>query len=104
MESKKYTIVYLPKFIKQFNSILDYIANQLKNKIAADSLYKEVVTQIEKRSKSPISFEIFKNTKNKNVNWYKIQVKSFTIFYVVNNNCMEVSRIYYSRRNFDKLI
>lgn len=104
MENKKYTIRYLPTFINQFNSILNYIANNLKNKIAADNMYKDVVKQIEKRSENPVSFEIFKNTKNKNVNWYKIQVKNFTIFYVVKDNCMEVSRIYYNRRNFDKLI
>lgn len=104
MENKNYTISYLPTFIEQFNLILNYIANNLKNKIAADKLYKNVVEQIEKRSQSPKSFEIFKNTKEKNVNWYKIKVKNFTIFYVVKDNCMEISRIYYSKRNFDKLI
>lgn len=104
MENKKYTIRYLPTFISQFEFILDYIANNLKNKIAADNLYKEVTKQIEKRSYSPTSFEIFKNTKDKQVNWYKIQVKSFTIFYTVKSNYMLVSRIYYSKRDFDKLI
>ena len=50
MENKKYTIRYLPIFINQFKSILNYIANNLSNKIAADNLYKDVVKQIEKRS------------------------------------------------------
>lgn len=104
MENKKYTIRYLPTFISQFEFILDYIANNLKNKIAADKLYKEVTKQIEKRSYSPTSFEIFKSTKDKQVNWYKIQVKSFTIFYTVKSSYMLVSRIYYSKRDFDKLI
>lgn len=84
MENKKYSIRYLPTFINQFNSILNYIIVDLKNKIAAEQLYKDIIQQIEKRSKCPSSFEIFKSTKNKDINWHKIQVKNFTIFYVLN--------------------
>ena len=103
MESK-YQIRYLPMFISQFNSILYYITHKLKNKIAAENFYKEVINQIEQRSISPESYEVFKITKKENIKYYKIQVKKITIFYVVKENVMEVRRIYYSRRNFDKLI
>lgn len=47
MGNRKYEIRYLPTFISQFNSILYYIAYELKNKIAADNFYAEVVKQIE---------------------------------------------------------
>ena len=104
MENKQYEIKYFPTFINQFNEILYYIVHNLENKDVADKLYKEVVKQIEKRSKSPTAFEIFKNTKDKNINWYKLRVKNFTIFYMVRNNSMEIKRIYYSKRNFNKLI
>ena len=46
MVNKKYEIRYLPTFISQFNNILYYIIYELKNKIAADNLYNEVVKQI----------------------------------------------------------
>ncbi len=104
MENKQYEIKYFPTFINQFNEILYYIVHNLENKDAADKLYKEVVKQIEKRSKFPTVFEIFKNTKDKNINWYKLRAKNFTIFYMVRNNSMEIKRIYYSKRNFNKLI
>ena len=104
MENKKYEIIYLPAFINQFKTILSYITYNLKNKIAADKLYNEIIEQIEKRSENPLAFEIFKTTRNKEVNWYTIRVKDFTIFYVVEGNHMILSRIYYSKRNFDKLI
>ena len=104
MENKQYEIKYFPTFINQFNEILYYIVHNLENNDAADKLYKEVVKQIEKRSKFPTAFEIFKNTKDKNINWYKLRVKNFTIFYMVRNNSMEIKRIYYSKRNFNKLI
>ena len=46
MANKKYEIRYLPTFISQFNNILYYITYELKNKIAADDFYNEVVDQI----------------------------------------------------------
>ena len=104
MANKIYQIRYLPTFISQFNNILYYIKYELKNKIAADSLYNEVVTQIEIRSQAPESYEIFKKFENVNIKYYKINIKNYTVFYSVKGNIMEVSRIYYSQRNFDKLI
>ena len=104
MANKNYKIQYLPTFISQFNNILYYITYELKNKIAADSLYNEVVKQIEIRSKAPESYEVFKKFENGNIKYYKINIKKYTVFYSVKGNIMEISRIYYSQRNFDKLI
>lgn len=104
MANKKYEIRYLPSFISQFDNILYYITYELKNKIAADNFYSEVVKQIEIRSEAPESYEVFKTIKNGKIKYYKINVKNYTIFYVVKDNVMEIRRIYYSQRNFDNLI
>lgn len=81
-----------------------YITYELKNKIAADNFYHEVIKQIEIRSEAPESYEVFKKIKKEEVKYYKINVKSYAIFYVVKNNIMEIRRIYYRQRNFDNLI
>ena len=99
MANKKYEIRYLPTFISQLNNILFYITYELKNKIAADNFYKEVVKQIEIRSNAPESYEVFKAIKGEQIKFYKINVKNYIIFYVVKDNVMEVRRIYYSQRN-----
>lgn len=104
MEKSKYTIRYLPTFISQFNNILYYLTYELKNKIAAENFYNEVIDKIEKRSEFPTAFEIFKKTKKEGVNWYRIQIRNYTVFYVVEDNIMEVRRIYYGKRNFDRFI
>lgn len=104
MANKKYEIRYLPTFISQFNNILYYITYELKNKIAADNFYNEVVKQIEARSNDPESYEVFRTLKDEKIKYYKINVKNYTIFYVVKNNVMEIRRIYYSQRNFENLI
>ena len=98
-----YIIKYLPTFSEELNSILYYLAHELKNKKAAENFYKDVFQKIEKRSFNPTAFTVYRKTKSGD-NWYKIQVKNFTIFYVVKDIVMEIRRIYYSRRNFDKLI
>ncbi len=104
MANKKYEIRYLPTFISQFNNILYYITYELKNKIAADDFYTEVVKQIEIRSYAPKSYEVFKTISKEKIKYYKINVKKYSIFYVVKDNIMEIRRIYYSQRNFEKLI
>ncbi len=104
MANKKYEIRYLPTFISQFNNILYYITYELKNKIAADNLYNEVVNQIEKRSNAPESNEVFKTFNGGKIKYYKINVKNFTIFYIVKGKVMEIRRIYYSKSNFENFI
>ena len=105
MANNKYTIRYSSTYINQFNSILKYIVNNLKNKIAAENFYNEVIKEIEKRSENPEGYEKYISTRKRKNTYYRIYVKNYTIFYIVtNNNTMEVRRILYSRRNFDKLI
>jgi hypothetical protein len=38
------------------------------------------------------------------IKYYKINVKNYTISYVVKDIVMEIRRIYYSQRNFENLI
>ncbi|MGN1298888.1 MAG: type II toxin-antitoxin system RelE/ParE family toxin [Candidatus Scatovivens sp.] len=104
MDNKKYNIKYLSTFVNQLNNILYHLTYVLRNKNAAEKFREEVIEKIEKRSKSTTSFEIFKKSKNEQINWYRIYVKNYTIFYVVKNDVMEVRRIYYSKRSFKKLI
>ena len=36
--------------------------------------------------------------------YYRIYIKNYTIFYTIEKDCMEIRRIIYSKRNFNKLI
>ena len=104
MANNKYTIRYSSTYINQFNSILKYIVNNLKNKIAAENFYNEVIKEIEKRSENPEGYEKYMSTRKRKNTYYRIYVKNYTIFYTVKDNTMEMRRILYSRRNFDKII
>ena len=100
----KYTIKYTYTFTKQFKNILKYFIYKLKNKIAAENFYNEVIREIEKRSENPKSFEKYRSNKKRKNTYYRIYVKNYTIFYVVKNNTMEIRRILYSKRNMTNIL
>ena len=104
MANNQYTIIYSSSYINQFNSILKYFINDLKNKIAAENFYNEVIQKIETRSKNPKGYEKYISNRKRKNTYYRIYVKNYTIFYTVKDNTMEIRRILYSKRNFDKLV
>lgn len=101
---KKYQIIYDELFDKDFESILIYIRNELKNEIAASNLANLVWSEIENRAKNPIIYEQYKSYKNRDEIFYKLYIKNYTVFYVVTEDTMEIRRMIYSKRNLDKLI
>lgn len=98
---KKYKLEYLPFFYQDLDRITDYIRYNLANEIAAGKLLDEVEKEIQQRLNSPASYEKYITDKNKT--YYRIYVKNYTIFYKVKNNTMIVSRILYSRMNFNQI-
>lgn len=104
MKNKRYKIMYSSTFIKQFNGVLKYLKNKLKNKIAAENFYNEVIKEIEKRSENPENYEKYMGSQKRKNTYYRIYVKNYTIFYVVKDNTMEIRRIIYSKRNLDKIL
>lgn len=104
MENNEYEIKYSSTFINQFNNILKYFMYKLKNKIVAENFYNEVIREIEIRSENPENYEKYIGTRKRKYPYYRIYVKNYTVFYIVKENVMEVRRIIYSKRNFDKII
>lgn len=101
---KKYKIKYLPLFYDDLDKITDYIRYELANEIAADNFVNELEKEIHQRAYNPDSYEKYLSIKKRKNTYYKIYVKNYTVFYTVKDNTMEVRRILYSKRNFDKLI
>ena len=104
MSSKRYKLQILPLFEEDLNEIIDYIAFKLKNQKAAMDLVDAVENAIYNRLSNPESFEEFQSVKEREHLYYRIRVKSFTIFYVVIDDIMEVRRILYSRRDLPRLL
>ena len=104
MNEKHYELRILPLFEDDLNEIVDYITYRLRNLIAAEALIDEVEEAIYEGLSCAESFAPYPSSRERKYPYYPIQVKNFTIFYVVIGNTMEVRRIIYSRRNMEKLI
>lgn len=99
MNGKHYELSILPLFEDDLNEIVDYITYRLRNPTAAERLVNDVEAAILERLPCAESFEPYHSARERQYPYYRIQVRNFTIFYVVIGNMMEVRRILYSRRN-----
>lgn len=104
MNGKRYELSILPLFEDDLAEIVDYITYRLRNPIAAGNLIDEVEKAINERLDCTEAFEPYRSNRERKHPYYCIQVKNFTIFYVVIGNTMEVRRIIYSRRNLKNMI
>ena len=100
MSKRTYKLKFLPLFEEDLNEIVDYITYRLKNPTAAERLVEDIENAIEERIPFAESFEQFHSTRERKYPYYRIQVRNFTIFYVVIGDTMEVRRIQHSRRNW----
>ncbi len=100
MLNKEYNLRFLSLFREDLNDIVDYLTDELNNSDAAKVLVDDVEKAIYKRLRNPKSFEIFKSSRNRNHQYYRIYVINFMIFYVVYDDVMEVRRITYNRREW----
>lgn len=104
MDGKRYDLRILPLFEEDLNKIVDYIALRLQNPVAAERLVDDVEVAIQERLHCAEAFEPYHSAKERRYPYYRIQVRNFTIFYVVIGSTMEVRRILYSRRDFERHI
>ena len=104
MDGKYYKLSILPLFEDDLNEIVDYISVRLQNPIAAEDFVDAVENAIQNRRSCAEAFEPYHSAKERRYPYYRIQVKNYTIFYVVIGDTMEVRRIVYSRRDLSKQI
>lgn len=104
MPNKQYKLRFLPLFEDDLNEIVDYIAIRLRNSVAANDMINGVQAAIRERLSCPEAFEPYPSTRERLHPYYRIYVKSYTIFYVVIDDVMEVRRMLYSKSNLPKKI
>lgn len=98
----KYDLRYSETFYRDLKNINKYIKYKLNNAEAAQKILKEIEDAICNRVFSPISYEKYISKRNRKNVYYRIYVKNYIIFYIVEENIMEVRRILYRKKNFGK--
>lgn len=104
MEERRYKLRYLPLFSSDLREIVDYIAYQLHNPAAAEDLLDAVENAIFERASCAEAFEPYRSKSERSQVYYRIYVKNYTIYYVVEGDTMEIRRILYNKRNTSSLL
>ena len=101
---KQFKLRYLPLFEQDLASVRDYIALNLQNPIAALRLVEDTERAIQKRLKNPLGFEPYRSARDRKQPYYRINIRNFSVFYVVIGDVMELRRFVYSRRNLPEIV
>ena len=99
-----YKLRYLPLAKEDLINIVDYIQNTLLSPIAAENTVSRIEKAILKRLENPESFAIWPSSKERKHPYRRINVKNYTVWYVVIDDVMEVRRILYSGRDEKKFL
>jgi plasmid stabilization system protein ParE len=102
--NKKYRIRYLPLFDSDLSEIFSYICFKSKNVNAAKRTVAKIESAILKRVENPEGYKKYRSIKDREHDYYRINVGNFSVFYVVIADIMEVRRVIYNKRNIEKLI
>ena len=104
MNKQTYKLTFLPLFEDDLLEFTNYITNTLQNPSAAHRLVDDVELAIIKRLEMPLSYAPYQSSKLRKHPYYRINVRNFSVFYVVIDDTMEVRRLLYSKRNIDELL
>lgn len=104
MEQKKYKLRYLPIFSADLTEAAMYISSMLHNPQAAERLVDDVERAIMERLDSPASYQPYRSVKKRKHSYYRINIRNFSVFYVVIDDVMEVRRFIYSKRDIDNIL
>lgn len=101
---KKFTLSYLPLFEQDMAAARDYIAFNLQNPAAALRLVEDTEKAIQKRLNHPLAFQPYHSVRDRKLPYYRIDIRNYSVFYVVIGNVMEVRRFVYSKRNLPEIV
>ena len=104
MSMKKYKLSFLPLFEADLIEITDYITNNLNNPEVALRLVDDIEIAINRRLETPLAFASYPTSKNRPYPYYRINIRNFSVFYVIIGDTMEVRRVLYAKRNIDNLL
>ena len=104
LQENEYEIRYLPLFYDDLEEAALYIRDVLKNEIAAQRLIDDTEEAILTRAKAPLSFPPYKSAKKRPHTYYRINIRNYSVFYVVIDNVMEIRRFIFSKRDIDDIL
>ncbi|KKM11605.1 RelE/StbE family addiction module toxin [Clostridiales bacterium PH28_bin88] len=99
---EKYKLLIFPSAQQDLQDIVDYI-NELSPDAALE-LYDEIVDGIGSLAQMPLRCPLLKSPVLRAKGYRVMVVHNYLVFYVVNNQTVEIRRILYGRRQYEFLL
>lgn len=101
-----YKIEYLPIAMRDLEKIIAYIAGELSNPVAANTLLDDLNESVSKLAEFPLAFKVYRPIVHLETEYRVLPVKRYLVFYTIHENkqSVEVHRILYAKMNVDKLL
>ena len=100
---KEYKIIYLPIAYSDLNKIFDYICFELKAIVAAKNLLDKIDQEFLELSLFPFKGSIYKGISEFKFEYRLLIIENYLVFYVINDDYIEIHRIIYSKRNLEDI-
>jgi addiction module RelE/StbE family toxin len=99
-----YEISYLPLALGDLEEIFRYIVNKLEAPQAAKNLRDEIDRAVRNLRRFPYAHALYQSQKPFKKEYRKLRVKNFYLFYVVEENTIEIHRVIYAKRDIDAVL
>lgn len=97
-------IDYSPRALQDMDDIWDYIAQELKNPIAAKRTIDRITTDISRLKQSPFMGPALSSISSFDSDFRFLVSGNCMVFYQVGDGVVTVSRVLYGRRNYPELL
>jgi len=99
-----YKIHYLPIALDDLKGIFNYIANTLESPQAAENLLLKIDKAVRKTADNPFRCHPYNSSEKLKFAYRVLNIDNYSLFYVVENNKIEIHRIIYSRRDIINIL
>jgi len=99
-----YKVQYLPIALDDLKDIVRYIAHKLDSPQAAEDLLLKINKDVLKIAENPFQCQLYISPVKLKYEYRVLRINNYSLFYVVENEKIEIHRVIYSRRNTPQIL
>jgi plasmid stabilization system protein ParE len=99
-----YKVSYLPLALEDLEGIVRYIVYKLEAPLAAQKLRDALHAAVQNLVRAPFGHPLYRTKRQLKMEYRRIAVKNYSVFYVVKDNHIEIHRVIYTKRNLEALL
>ena len=104
MIQQTYKIHYLPIALDDLKSIVRYITYKLESPGSARRLISKIEKEVQKIAENPFRCHLFVSPEKLKHEYRVLHIDNYSLFYVVENNKIEIYRVIHTLRDTSQLI